>query len=55
MITWSRVVEKIDRKDGAVDREVLGIEIVVGTGCGVAVGFVHDFDAYFRIGVLGAK
>jgi len=48
-------VEKIDRKDGAVDREVLGIEIVVGTGCGVAVGFVHDFDAYFRIGVLGAK
>ena len=57
MITWSRVVENIDRNDGAVDREVLGIQvkIVIGTGCEVAVGFVHDFDAYFRIGVLGAK
>ena len=48
-------MEKIDRNDSAVDREVLCIEIVIGAGCGVAVGFVHDFDAYFRIGVLGAK
>ena len=33
----------------------LGIEVVVGAGFGVVVGFVHDFDKYFRIGVLGTK
>ena len=36
--------------------EGLGGEIVVGaTGCGVVVEFVRDFNACFRIGMLGAK
>ena len=43
-------MKKIDRNDSAVDQEVLRIEIVVGTDCGVAVGFVHDL---MRISELG--
>ena len=49
-------MEKIDKNDTAVDREGLGNEFVVGAiGCGVVDELVRDFDAYFRIGVPGAK
>ena len=39
-----------------VNRKGLHIEIVTGAaGYEVVVGFVRDFDACFRIGMLGAK
>ena len=45
-------MEKIDKDDSAVDREGLGSDIVVGTtGC----RRIRDFDACFRIGMLGAN
>ena len=45
-------MEKIDKNDSTVDREGLGSDIVVGTtGC----RRIRDFDACFRIGMLGAN
>jgi len=49
-------MEKIDRNDSVVNRKGLHIEIVVGAaGYEVVVGFVRDFDACFRIGMLCRK